>query len=304
MTSNEETSKSDAGTVPPRKRRRWLRRAGIACGVLIAALLGAYLATHFIYPHWLDRRAPDDAPRIALSLDNSLLGRLGITDATYQRAMAKAGGRLITLRPDAAGDPNVNMEAARALLKTEKIDGLLLTGGGDVDPNVYGGPSGKTMLVHRLRDDFEIALIRAARDRDLPILGICRGCQIINVALGGTVRNLRKEEDVKGHHLVLKGHPVELIPDSTLAQILGVTSLPKVVSLHGQAVGQLGAGVRIAATGPGEVVEAIEADTPNETGWILGLQWHPELSLDENQVKVFRALVDRARAAHERRRRR
>ncbi len=301
MTTEEQTPESNATTVPRRKRRRRLRRIGMALAILIAILLTGYLSLRFIYPRWLDRQVIDEAPRIALSLDNSLLGRIGITDATYQRAIAKAGGRLIPLRPDAAGDPNVSVEAVEELLTRERIDGVLLTGGGDVDPNVYGGQPGKTMLVHRLRDDFEIALIRAAQQRDLPILGICRGCQIINVALGGTIRNLRKEADMKGRHLVLAGHPVELTPNSRLAEVLGVAGLPKVVSLHGQAVGKLGAGVRVAATGPGEVIEAIEADTPNEEGWVLGLQWHPELSLDPNQHKIFTNLVDRARHVHKRR---
>jgi putative glutamine amidotransferase len=258
---------------------------------------------HFVYPHWLQRRVPEDAPRIAFSLDNSLVGQIGVTDVTYQRAMAKAGGRLITFRPDAAGDPNVSAEAVKALLEKEQIDGVLLTGGGDVDPNLYGGSPDNTVLVHRLRDDFEITLIQAARDANLPILGICRGCQIINVALGGTVRNLREEEDLKGCHLLLAGHPVELVPGSTLAQILGVADLPKVVSLHGQAVGQLAPEARIAATGPGDVAEAIEVDTSAGRGWIIGLQWHPEMTLDDKiQHKIFRNLVDRARSVQQRRR--
>jgi putative glutamine amidotransferase len=134
------------------------------------------------------------------------------------------------------------------------------------------------------------------------MLGICRGCQILNVALGGTVRNLREEPQVKEHHLVLAGHAVDLVADSTLAELLGVTRLPKVVSLHGQAVGRLGTGVRIAAVGPGDVIEAVEADTPGGRGWIIGLQWHPELTLnDQVQQKVYQALVDRAREARQRR---
>jgi len=206
------------------------------------------------------------------------------------------------LRPDAAGVP-VSAEKLEALLEKEKIDGVLLTGGGDVDPNLYGGDPNTTMLVHRLRDNFEIALIRAARQRGLPMLGICRGCQILNVALGGTIRNLRKEQDVKNLHLVLKGHAVDLNPDSKLAETLGVTHLAKVVSLHGNSVGKLAPEVRIAATGPGSVVEAIEADCAGQKGWIVGIQWHPELTLDEQvQQKVFKSLVDRARTARERRR--
>jgi len=216
--------------------------------------------------------------------------------------MTAAGGRLITLRPDAAGVP-VSTEKIKALLEKEKIDGVLLTGGGDVDPNLYGGDPNTTMLVHRLRDDFEIALIREARRRGLPILGICRGCQILNVALGGTVRNLRKEQDVKSLHMGLKGHPVDLNPDSKLAETLGVTHLAKAVSLHGNSVGKSAPEVTIAATGPGDVVEAIEADSAGKKGWIVGIQWHPELTLDEQvQQKVYKSLVDRARTVRERRR--
>ncbi|MHC4517421.1 MAG: gamma-glutamyl-gamma-aminobutyrate hydrolase family protein [Planctomycetota bacterium] len=301
MTSDRDASDSNATQTPKKRPRRWRRRAFLALAILIGVLLATYLLLHFVYPLWLQKSVPDEAPRIAFSLDNSLLGRIGITDVTYQRVMAKAGARLVTLRPDAAGEPKVDSEAVRALLREQNIHGVLLTGGGDVDPNVYGGQPGPTMLVHRLRDDFEVALVRAAREANLPILGICRGCQIINVALGGTVRNLRIEQDVKERHLLLKGHPVELMPASTLAKTLGVTSLEKVISLHGQAVGNLGEGVRIAATGPGHVTEAIEADTPDGAGWIVGIQWHPELTLDDHvQQRVFELLVERAQAVQHR----
>lgn len=239
-------------------------------------------------------RLPADAPSIAFSLDNTLIGRIGVTDVSYQRAMFKAGGRLIIIRPDAAGDHGVSPDAIKGLLDDKQFDGVLLAGGGDVDPELYGGDPNKTMLIHRLRDDFEIALIREAKKRGLPILGICRGCQILNVALGGTLRNLRSEDNVKGRHLSLKRHAIELTPKSNLAEILGVTRLSKVISLHGQAVGDPGKGVRIAATGPGDVIEAIEA----QNGWALGIQWHPELTLnDKVQHRVFEAFVDRAQKA-------
>jgi putative glutamine amidotransferase len=296
--SDKKTENSGKKTTPAKRIRCWLCRIGF----VLAVLVGIYILFRLIYPVWINTHLPADAPRIAFSLDNSLLGRIGITDATYQRVMTAAGGRLITLRPDAAGNP-VSPKKIKALLEKERIDGVLLTGGGDVDPNLYGGDPNTTMLVHRLRDDFEIALIREARRRGLPILGICRGCQIINVALGGTVRNLRKEQEVKSLHLVLSGHAVDLNPDSKLAETLGVIHLEKVVSLHGNSVGKPAQGVTIAATGPGDIIEAIEADSAGQKGWIVGIQWHPELTLDERvQQKVFKSLVDRARTVRERRR--
>ncbi len=289
---NEKAQESPAKAKPPAGRlKRWLRRIAIA----LAVLIGAFVLFRLIYPVWTNARVPADAPRIAFSLDNTLLGRVGIADATYQRVMKAAGGRLITLRPDAAGEP-VDPEAMKALLEEKRIDGVLLTGGGDVDPDLYGGDPNTTMLVHRLRDDFEIALIRAARQKGLPILGICRGCQIINVAMGGRIRNLRLEPEIKKQHLVLRGHPVDLMPDSGLAEILGVTRLEKVVSLHGNSVAEPAPGVKIAATGPGDIIEAIEADSADNKGWIMGIQWHPELTLDSQvQHKVYQILVDRAR---------
>jgi putative glutamine amidotransferase len=298
MSSNKKTKNSSKKITPTKRIKRWLGRIGIT----LAVLIGIYVLFRLIYPVWINTRLPADAPRIAFSLDNSLLGRIGITDATYQRVMTATGGRLITLRPDAAGVP-VNTEKIEALLEKEKIDGVLLTGGGDVDPNLYGGDPNTTMLVHRLRDNFEIALIRAARQQGLPILGICRGCQILNVALGGTVRNLRKEQEVKSLHMALKGHAVDLNPDSKLAETLGVTHLAKVISLHGNSVDKPTPGVTIAATGPGDVIEAIEADSAGRKGWIIGIQWHPELTLDKQvQQKIFKSLVDRARIVREHRR--
>ncbi len=290
--NKRKSGKSKKAAKPKRRKRRWLRRIAIVFALLIVT----YLLFRLFYPAWINIRLPDDAPRIAFSLDNTLIGRIGLTDASYQRAMFKAGGRLIILRPDAAGDPVVSPDAVKALLDDKQFDGILLAGGGDVDPKLYGGDPNRTMLVHRLRDDFEIALICEAKKRGLPILGICRGCQILNIALGGTIRNLRREDNVKGCHLSLKRHAVEITPKTNLAELLGVTHLSKVISLHGQAVGTPGRGVRVAATGPGKVVEAIET----ESGWALGIQWHPELTInDKVQHRIFEAFVDRARKARE-----
>ncbi|MHC4704449.1 MAG: gamma-glutamyl-gamma-aminobutyrate hydrolase family protein [Planctomycetota bacterium] len=293
---NDKTQDSPTTAKPRRGRlKRWLRRVAIA----LAVLIGLLVLFRLLYPVWTSRRVPADAPRIAFSLDNTLLGYIGITDTPYHRVVSAAGGRLVTMRPDAAGEP-VDPNAVKALLEEKRIDGVLLPGGGDVDPSLYGGDPNATMLVHRPRDDFEIALFHAAREKGLPIVGICRGCQLINVAMGGTVRNLRLEPELIKQHLVLKGHPVDIVPGTELANILGVTHLDKVVSTHGNSVARLAPGVRVAATGPGGKTEAIEADPAGNKGWIIGIQWNPEMTNDkEVQHKIFKTLVDRARKIRE-----
>jgi len=115
MSSDKRTKNSSRKTTPTKRIKRWLGRIGLTLVVLI----GLYVLFRTIYPVWINTRLPADAPRIAFSLDNSLLGRIGVTDATYQRVMTAAGGRLITLRPDAAGVP-VSAEKMEALLEREK----------------------------------------------------------------------------------------------------------------------------------------------------------------------------------------
>ena len=228
-------------TTVARRSRKWVT------GVLIAlvALIVLLAVTRAAFDIWRHSIVPDDAPEIAMSLDDTWLNDLGITRSTYEQALARAGGRLIAIEPDDAGDSGVEPERIRALLADK--DGLLLTGGGDVDPELYGGDPADALDVNRHRDDFEIALIGEARRRGLPILGICRGCQILNVAHGGTLRNLRRDEDRREKHFGFSGHGVRLEPDSILAKVYGDTRLEGVVSFHGQAAGVPGDGVRVVA---------------------------------------------------------
>ena len=167
-------------------------------------------------------------------------------------------------------------------------------GGGDVDPKLYGGNSAVASLVNRQRDDFEIALIKVAMEKKLPILGVCRGCQILNVAHGGTLRNLMDEEQLADQHFNLSGHPIELADPSQLAKILKTNHMAQVKSFHFQAVQKLGQTLRITATGPGGVVEAIEGTGDS---WILAVQWHPELEVgDPQQEKILKAFINEAKS--------
>ena len=283
-------------------RRKALFRKRVLLLVVAAALVGAFSLLRIAVRVWMQGRLPADAPRIAFSLDNTLLAQTGITDTMYEQAMIRAGGYLVNLRPDMAGSPQVDPRAVEGLLDEMEIDGVFLTGGGDVDPAIYGGETDNTMLVHRLRDDFEIELIRAAANRDLPILGICRGCQILNVAFGGTLRNLRTDDKLMETHLTLSGHSVDLVAESKLAGIFGGIHLDDVISLHGQAVDEAGDGVTIVGRGSDGVAEAIEVRPNGLEAWIIGIQWHPELALtDDVQNEYFAAFIEQAREARNRR---
>ena len=296
------SEKDKTGVDKPVPRAKQAPRWPIGIGIALLALVGLFWMSRLAIRIWSQSRLEADAPRIAFSLDNTLLGEIGITDATYEQAMTRAGGRLIRLRPDMAGSPKVDPEAVEALLDEKEIDGVLLTGGGDIDPELYGGDTDNTLLVHRLRDDFEIALIRAANERGLPILGICRGCQILNVALGGTLRSLRGEKELIKSHLTLTGHSVELASRSKLAGALEVVRLDDAISLHGQAVDRPGEGLKVVGVADGGVAEAIEADADIVGAWMIGIQWHPELApTDEVQNRLFRTFVHTAGEARNRR---
>ena len=188
----------------------------------------------------------------------------------------------------------------------DAIDALILPGGGDVDPAHYGGARHDANYgISAERDGFELALAKAAlARRDLPILCICRGMQLLNVALGGDLVSHIPDhygEQVAHRHPELRPveHPVRLEPTSRLASILDTTALT-VHSVHHQAVGRLGKGLRAVAWSPDGVIEAIEAD---REPLVIGLQWHPELAAlgDERQRRLFDVLIAHRRGATDRR---
>jgi putative glutamine amidotransferase len=191
----------------------------------------------------------------------------------YVDAVQLAGGLAVLLPPD----PRLLEHPGEAL---ELIDGLLLAGGADIDPSTYGQPAhAETVDTVLERDLFEIALVRAAVERDLPVLGICRGMQLINVALGGTLnQDLPEHFGHQEHRRVLgsfdgSDHDIELTPD-TLA--MRVIEAPRhgTKSHHHQGVDRIGEGLQVSATSAMDgLVEAIERP---EGSFVLGVQWHPE----------------------------
>jgi putative glutamine amidotransferase len=221
--------------------------------------------------------------------------RTGV-NAAYLRALLAAGGVPLILSP--LMGPSL---AARAL---DGVDGLILTGGEDVDPAWYGAePSPRLSPPSRERDLFELALFAAARQRELPILGICRGIQLINVALGGNLyQDIPSEWPGAVEHRPesprdARTHRIRVAPDSRAARALGGTGFT-VNSSHHQAIRDLAP--RLVATGWTEdgLIEA--AETPDGTPWLLAVQWHPEeMHADARAPEggLFSALVREAGSA-------
>jgi putative glutamine amidotransferase len=199
----------------------------------------------------------------------------------YPQRVTEAGGVPVLLPP---------VPGIAGIL--DRIDGLVLSGGGDFDPAGYGAQRHpETTSVRPERDAAELALLSAALERGLPVLGICRGMQVINVAMGGSLH--QHVPDLVGHHVHAPvpgsygAHPVQVAAGSGLAKILGRTEVDTVPTHHHQALDRLGTGLTATAWSDDGIVEAVELDAPG-CPFAVAVQWHPEVGDD---LSLFRALV-------------
>jgi putative glutamine amidotransferase len=213
--------------------------------------------------------------------------RASFLPAMYVEGVTLAGG-IATLLPPQPVDQAI---AGRVL---DGLDGLVLTGGRDVDPAAYGQDRNSTTDEPAGdRDAFEFALVRGALARGLPVLGICRGAQVLNVALGGTLH--QHLPDVLGHakhqagNAVFTTSGIRTVPGTRLAALIGESTDAQ--CYHHQAIDRLGQGLIISAQDDADgVIEAVEMPGENFT---LAVQWHPEERLDD--LRLFAGVVDAAR---------
>jgi len=215
-------------------------------------------------------------------------------NSAYLHAIQQAGGVPVVLPPQLSGSSLIRL--ARGL------DGLLLTGGGDMDPALFGEAPHPTLYdVAPARDTLETCAVRVALERHLPILAVCRGSQVLNVALGGTLfQDVSTDPGTQLQHRQQEArdqptHKVTVTPGSRLAAILGVDEL-EVNSMHHQAVKVLGAGLVSVAWAPDQIIEGLEMTDPSRL--VLGVQWHPEelCGRSEPARRLFSALVASARS--------
>jgi putative glutamine amidotransferase len=206
-----------------------------------------------------------------------------LVPAAYVQAVERAGGRAVLIPPSDHGVEET----------LDAVDGLIFSGGADLDPDLYGQePHPETFGIHEDRDRSELALLEGALERDMPVLAICRGSQVLNVARGGDL--VQHLPDVVGDekHKHTPGtfadHDVRLEEGTKLAAVLGDRAPVK--SHHHQGFGRVGEGLRVAAHAEDGTVEAVEDPSHR---FALGVLWHPEAGED---MKLFEGLVEAAAA--------
>jgi len=207
-----------------------------------------------------------------------------VVSAPYVKAVRKAGAMPVLL-------PVVDPEDAAAML--EIVDALIITGGADVDPINYNAPADPRLgATDPVRDAADLAITRAAVDSNVPTLATCRGIQVLNVAMGGSLVQ-HVDEHMRVDMYNEDVHDVEIDPTSRLATILGTAAMG-VNSMHHQVIDRLGTGVRAVAHNHDGHIEAIELDTAPA---VLGVQWHPELLRHRgDHLALFEDLVRQVHA--------
>jgi putative glutamine amidotransferase len=207
---------------------------------------------------------------------------VNLSPRTYSLAVQRAGGIALILPPD-----DVVAESPDTLL--DLIDGLVLAGGSDIDPGSYGAqPHPETRGTWPERDRFEIALGTRALERDMPVLGICRGMEMINVIQGGTLKQHLGLELHRHTPGVFTDHRVRLEPGSLAERVVGAEHT-EVKSAHHQGVDEIGEGVVVSGHADDGVVEALELP---DKSFAVGVLWHPE---EDERSRVIGALVSEAR---------
>ncbi len=212
-----------------------------------------------------------------------------ILNEYYTQSILSNGGLPVILPTGMPGN--------KAELAAIKLDGILISGGGDLEPATYhGSPHAKISGLDPARDELELSLVHACLKHRIPLFGICRGLQVINVAMGGSLYaditdQYSRQIDHSTKQFDLYAHTVDLLPDTHLAEITNAREL-RVNSLHHQAIRELAPGLKAVAHAPDGLMEAVEGTGGN---YLLAVQWHPEaLAADPAAQAIFSDFVHAA----------
>jgi gamma-glutamyl-gamma-aminobutyrate hydrolase PuuD len=207
------------------------------------------------------------------------------TGRRYSEAVARAGGIVVQAQP-------IEQTIAAAHELVARFDGVIIQGGGDIDPNRYGQEPRSASIygISAEHDDLEIAVIRAAIELDKPVLAICRGIQVLNVALGGTLHQHLADVLRDGESHWDKYHEINLESSSRVAKSMKTLSPKRSHSYHHQAIDKLAPGLVVTGRAPDQTIEAVEH---NAKKWIVGVQWHPEddADVEPDQQNLFNGFV-------------
>jgi len=208
------------------------------------------------------------------------------TGRRYSEAVARAGGVVVQAQP-------IAQTTAAAHELVTRFDGVIIQGGGDIDPNRYGQKPRSNAIygISLEHDELEIAVIRAAIELDKPVLAICRGIQILNVALGGTLHQHLADVLTDGESHWDKYHEINLEPNSRVAKAMKTIAPKQSHSFHHQAIDKLAPGLVVTGRAPDQTIEAVEL---NAKKWIVGVQWHPEddAETETDQQNLFNEFVN------------
>ena len=241
----------------------------------------------------MNRRAP--LIGVSTSITVGASPERAYVNSAYLHAVQQAGGVPVALPPQ--------LSSASMRQLAGDLQGLLLTGGGDMDPALFGETPHVTLYdVAPSRDTLETSVLHVALDRGLPVLAVCRGLQVLNVALGGSLyQDVGTDPGTQTAHSQKEPrdqptHKVKLTPGCRLAATLGADEL-EVNSMHHQAIKRLGRGLTAVAWAPDQIVEGAEIGDPSR--FVLGVQWHPEelVGHSEPARRLFAALVAAARTS-------
>lgn len=214
---------------------------------------------------------------------SAIRGKAVAAGASYVKAVNAGGGSLVIIPPFKTSSQSIQETVSR-------LDGVVLHGGIDIAPSLYGQSAhSEVTSFDESLDDFEMSFVSAAIGQEKPILAICRGMQVLNVYLGGSLYQHLPEQFRSDTNHWSTHHEVGITPDSKLFRAVGSSSIPEVSSYHHQAVDQLGKDLQVAARSPDGLVEAIEY---TQARWVVGVQWHPEDLLESTATRrLFAAFV-------------